>query len=144
MSFGLRIPLSKIPQDLAQAKSAIIQGLAEFGHAIPAAIWYETSQSDTHKLQDGKVEVQGRDPKDACSIAFSTLDWTARAPAEFDLPFSASVSTRTNFRYAGAIAFGLAKHFGATVVYDDSLTLQGVDRYTVDALRRVLRESNEA
>ena len=135
------VPLSRIPLDLAQVQSAIIQGLGEFGHIAPA-IWYQTSKSGTHALEEGDVQVQGRSPEDACRVAFYGLDIGAREPAESDLAYMASVSKPGSLWFAGAIAFGLAMTFGGRVVYDDSHIFGSADFYTVGDLRRALDEGS--
>jgi hypothetical protein len=139
MSDSLFIPIARIPSDLEEAKTAIIQGLAELAEPAPE-IRYRTAQSGTHDLERGQMEVYGRSPYDACRVSFYGLEFSAREPDESDLAFVASVLTRRNSWFAGAVAFGLAMNFGGRVVYDDSLMLHGTDRYRVQILGRILKE----
>lgn len=135
MADSLFVPISQPPADILAVESLVAEVFRELGRAPPRLSLRRNDDVPATSLMTSFLIFEGEGTKDFCSASIS------EAPIEITEDSSRSymvdVTTRGDWKFAGAVAYAFRKHERGCV-FNDSGVLNGLPRFDVDSLRDAL------
>lgn len=134
MSSSMYVPVAGIPASLEEITEAVRLALFELGFSI-LKIYFGPNERIEKNLLSSFIQVDGEKEEHQCWIAFDEVG--SEVTEDVDRPFMASVTTRGDCIFAGAVAYAICRTYGKTI-FNDSCQLDGQETYSAESMRSAL------
>lgn len=134
MSNSMYVSVSTMPETIETISEVIKLSLLELGFRV-RQIYFGENELTENNLLNSFIHVDGENDGERCWVGFDDVGFEVTEDA--DCSIMASVSTRTDWIFAGAVAYAICRAYGR-VIFNDSCQLDGQERYSAESMRTTL------